>query len=157
MVQPGAQGLFSFSDGSQLGFYVWQNDSAHYDDATHAFVGGLRLTGEGGLHEIDLTWSSCNFGAERPWFACPKCHRRATKMFDFGRGFECRKCANFRYRSQSRGQAWRLLDKANKRRARLGPDEEKPKGMHWRTYERLHEDIAELDMRSLDIVASRFE
>ena len=155
VIRPGTQGYFSFPDGSQFGFYVWQHDHAHYEDATQAFPGGIRLTGEGDLHEIGLAWSGCHYGGQRPWFLCPACNGRVAKLFDYGRGgFQCRQCHDYRYRSQSRGQVWRLLDKANKLRARLGPDETRPRGMHERTYRRLLDDIAELDMRSLACFSS---
>lgn len=157
MIRPGANGLLSFPDGAQFGFHVWQYDTAHYEDASQAFPGGMRLTGEGVMHEIGLAWSGCHYGGERPWFLCPACNGRVAKLFDYGRGFQCRQCHDYRYRSQSRGQVWRLLDKANKLRARLEPDETRPKGMHGRTYQRLLEEITELDMRSLGIIASRFE
>ena len=50
-----------------------------------------------------------------------------------------------------------MLDKANRLKARLGPHEERPKGMHQRTYERLQQQIDELEMQSLGIMVSRFE
>ena len=157
VIRPGADGLLSFPDGSQVGFYVWQYDTAHYDDATHAFPGGIRLTGEGGLHEIGLAWSGCNYGGQRPWFLCPSCNGRVAKLFEYGQGFRCRKCIDYRYRSQSRGKVWRLLDKANQLRSRLEPDETRPKGMHKRTYGQLLDEIGDLDRVALSIVASRFE
>ena len=154
-IQPGAQGLISFGDGTQFGFFVWQTEGAHYEEAVQAFPGGVRLTGENGLHEIGLAWSACHYGGERPWFLCPECNRRVVKLVDYGEGFQCRHCADYRYRSQSIGPARKLLSKANKLRARLNPDETRPRGMHHKTYELLCQQIGELDMQAFDIVAAR--
>ena len=29
---------------------------------------------------VHLTWTSCHFGGERPWFSCPGCFRRCGKV-----------------------------------------------------------------------------
>jgi hypothetical protein len=59
--------------------------------------------------------------------------------------FACRKCHQLAYPSQSENFADRAVRRADRLRARLGwpggvlegADWGKPKGMHWRTYERL--------------------
>jgi len=67
--------------------------------------------------------------------------------------FACRDCHRLAYDSQSEQQADRFARRAQKIRRRLGwrPDilnsgGDKPKGMHWRTFERLqgeHDAFAE--------------
>ena len=71
------------------------------------------------------------------------CGRRVTKLYGAGRLFACRHCYRLAYASQQESAHQRGLGKSQKIRMRLGgspnmleefPD--KPKGMHWRTYER---------------------
>jgi hypothetical protein len=99
---------------------------------------------------IAVAWTPCRFGGERPWFVCSVrsngvyCGRRVTKLYRAGRLFACRNCYRLAYASQQESLLHRGLGKSRKIRMRLGgspnmseefPD--KPKGMHWRTYERL--------------------
>ena len=80
------------------------------------------------------------------------CGRRVTKLYGVGRLFACRHCYRLAYASQQESAHQRGLGKSQKIRMRLGgspnmleefPD--KPKGMHWRTYERWRRvhDVAE--------------
>jgi hypothetical protein len=93
-----------------------------------------------------LTWTACNFGGERPWFICPGagCGRRVAVLYGPGRYFLCRHCYDLVYESHRENGMYRALHKAQSIRKRLGgsanmmePFPEKPKGMHWTTYDRL--------------------
>ena len=99
---------------------------------------------------VTTAWTPCRFGGERPWFICSVyangtyCGRQVTKLYDAGRLFACRHCYRLAYASQQESAHQRGLWKAQKIRMRLGGSAsilddfpEKPKGMHWRTYERL--------------------
>jgi hypothetical protein len=99
---------------------------------------------------IAIVWTPCRFGGERPWFVCSVasngvyCGRRVIKLYGAGRLFACRDCYRLAYTSQQESALQRGLWKSQKIRMRLGGsasmlDEfpEKPKGMHWRTYDRL--------------------
>ena len=107
---------------------------------------------------VPIAWTPCRFGGERPWFVCSVasngvyCGRRVTKLYGAGRLFACRHCYRLAYASQQESAHQRGLGKSQKIRMRLGgspnmleefPD--KPKGMHWRTYERWRRvhDVAE--------------
>jgi len=98
---------------------------------------------------VAIEWTPCRFGGERPWFVCSVaanrvyCGRSVTKLYGAGRLFACRHCYRLAYASQQESAHRRGLGKSQKIRMRLGgspnmleefPD--KPKGMHWRTYER---------------------
>jgi hypothetical protein len=65
-------------------------------------------------------------------------------LYGPGRYFLYRHCYDLSYQSQRDNVMYRALHKAQSIRERLGgsanmtePFPEKPKGMHWRTYERL--------------------
>ena len=77
-------------------------------------------------------------------------------MYGPGRYFRCRHCYELVYESQRESGMYRALHKAQSIRERLGgsanmtkPFPEKPKGMHWKTYERLWWEHHEADMEQL--------
>ena len=107
---------------------------------------------------VSLGWSTCNFGGERPWFLCPGvgCGRRVAILYGPGRYFLCRHCYDLVYESQRENEMTRALRRAQAIRERLGgnanmmePFPEKPKGMHWETYERLFWEHHEAEMEQL--------
>ena len=108
----------------------------------------------------------CRFGSARPYFICPgvvngiACGRRVAKLHGPGRYFLCRHCYRLAHASQSEGQWDRTLRCANKIKQRLGGDPgmaapfpPKPKGMWWRTYERLRDECFDAEMRADDAFA----
>ena len=102
---------------------------------------------------VPLARSSCRFGGMRSFFVCPgekdgrPCGRRVTKLYLGGRYFLCRHCYGLAYASQSEARPYRLQRRADKRKTALGggPGSSsllpKPKGMHWRTYNRYVDEI----------------
>jgi hypothetical protein len=113
---------------------------------------------------VPLTWSSCNYGGERPWFICPGkgCGRRVAKLYLAGKYFLCRHCYDLVYSSQRQAKAFRLLEKAQKICRRLGANNcddlhttQKPKGMHWRTYEKLVDEAQEVELESLHAISQK--
>lgn len=96
-------------------------------------------------YSVELERTPCRFGGERVWWRCPVpgCGRRVAILFS-GALFACRHCHQLAYRSQRETPGDRAIRKAHKVRARLGweigvlnPSGDKPKGLHWRTFERL--------------------
>lgn len=91
-------------------------------------------------YPVPLEWTACHFGGQRPWFLCPRCYRRVAVLFG-GKMFACRHCHNLAYDCQREAEHSRLLGRAQKIQRRLGWDGpngwRKPKGMHWRTFEKL--------------------
>jgi len=88
----------------------------------------------------------CNYGGVRLWFRCPHCSSRIAVIYLGNDGFLCRHCYRLPYTSQHESLADRMMRKARKIRKRLEASNNlfepvwyKPKGMHWKTYERLHE------------------
>ncbi len=111
---------------------------------------------------VQLTYTRCNYGGERPWFLCPECGRRVAILYGPGRLFLCRHCYNLAYESQRENAKDRALRRAQDIRRRLGGSAsmfdsfpEKPKGMHWDTYMRLHDRAREAEMTELEWVSQR--
>lgn len=87
---------------------------------------------------------ACALGGHRRWFACPACGRRVAVLYGAGRLFACRRCKGLSYTSQGESGDDRAARRADRIRKQLGwipgimnGPGGKPKGMHWRTYERL--------------------
>ena len=110
---------------------------------------------------VAVVWTPCRFGGERPWFVCSVasngvyCGRRVIKLYGAGRLFACRHCYRLAYASQLESAQQRGLWMSQKIRMRLGGSAsmlgefpEKPKGMHWRTYDRLRRMHDEAEERS---------
>jgi hypothetical protein len=104
---------------------------------------------------------ACRYGGARPYFICPgvvngkACGRRVARLYLLARYFVCRHCNRLSYASQSEGDLDRALRRANTIRQRLGGDPgmasafpKRPKGMWRRTYERLHRQTFEIEMRA---------
>lgn len=96
-------------------------------------------------YPVLLERTPCHLGGHRVWWRCPAvgCGRRCAVLFG-GAVFACRQCHRLAYRCQRQTFDDRATRQADKIRARLGWDEGvlngpggKPKGMHWRTFERL--------------------
>ena len=98
---------------------------------------------------VHLTYTETNFDGSRVWFLCPSCGRRVAKLYSQVPYFICSLCCDLPYQSQGETRSDRAMRKARKIRKKLGesmnllePIWNKPRGMHWRTFERLrHEAI----------------
>ena len=98
------------------------------------------------LYPVRLDWSPCTYGGRRAWFLCPAagCGRRVAILYRGGI-FACRHCCRLAYPCQRETDDDRAARRADTIRRRLGwkpgilnGEGGKPKGMHWRTFERLH-------------------
>lgn len=96
-------------------------------------------------YRVFLDWTACRLGGRRAWFRCPArgCGRRVAVLYG-GTIFACRHCHQLAYDSQNEQWDDRVTRRAEKIRQRLGWEPGilngngyKPKGMHWRTFERL--------------------
>lgn len=86
----------------------------------------------------------CTYGGTRPWWVCPSCARHVAVLFAPGKFYACRRCSKLVYSCQSETADDRAARRADKIRKRLGWEPgilngngDKPKGMRWRTFERL--------------------
>ncbi|WP_233259006.1 hypothetical protein [Rubrivivax albus] len=96
-------------------------------------------------YPVQMTWTACNYGGRRAWWLCPAlgCGRRVAVLYG-GTVFACRHCHRLAYRVQRETDDDRAARRADSIRRRLGWEPGilngnglKPKGMHWRTFERL--------------------
>ncbi|MGX2042247.1 hypothetical protein ACWJKU_19275 [Methylocaldum sp. MU1018] len=101
-------------------------------------------------YPVYLEWTGLHFGGQRAWFLCPArgCGRRVAILFG-GSIFACRHCHKLAYECQRETDDARAMRRADTIRQRLGwgagianPEGGKPKGMHWRTFERLKAEYA---------------
>ena len=107
-------------------------------------------------------WFDCvpqHFGGHRTWFLCPGCDQR-TRALHAGLYFRCRRCYGAVYPSQYQNAAERACTRAHTIRKNLGGSVSlcdsfplKPKGMHWRTYDRLKQEHDELEQRWIGYMA----
>ena len=126
-----------------------------------AVASGLKLMyrtrmGEDEWRSVDelvpFLWTPMRFGGSRRWFQCLSCGRRCRVLFG-GRRFRCGRCHQVHYATQSESRADRATRAMFKIVRRLDPEEDcndlppKPKGMHWRTYNRLVDRYEKYDQR----------
>ena len=94
-------------------------------------------------YRVTIERTSCHYGGSRAWFLCPCCHKRVGKLYG-GKVFACRHCHDLGYKSQREGELDLWARKVEKIRERLKWEAGilngqgwKPKGMHWKTFDRL--------------------
>lgn len=86
----------------------------------------------------------CNYGGERMWFLCPKCNRRVGVLCSESILFLCRHCCQISHASKQKGYMDNLINQKHKLGKRIfehyeyGEGWGKKKGMHWKTFNRLH-------------------
>lgn len=142
LLTPGRQGTLSWSRGGET--TSWINYRCH--EATLELDYKTRPAGGDWspvTEHISIEQAAQPFGGARRYFRCPRCHRRCLVLYG-GSYFRCRKCQNLAYASQNHDACDQASENARKIRRRLGDDGNfddpfppKPKGMHWRTYEKL--------------------
>lgn len=101
-----------------------------YRETVRGEAGNIRVL-------VTVERTPCNYGNTRPWFRCPNCQRRCTRLFMVSGGLGCQRCLHMAYYSQREdpiGRAWRRQSKIERR---LGDNLSRPKGMHRRTAARL--------------------
>lgn len=117
-------------------------------------------------YPVRLQTTPCNYGGERYWFTCPAdgCGRRVAVLFLGGKYFACRYCYQLAYRSQRETADDRAARKADKIRDKLNWEPGilngngwKPKGMHWRTFEKLQAEHDRHTQQAFAGIMARFK
>lgn len=143
----------------------WYDDDKEKTIAVHIITEMDKLMllhrdkrGQDHCYGINLSWTACNYGGNRPWFICPvkKCTQRVAKLYLVATFFACRHCYKLIYFSQLQTPEDRAIQRADNIRAQLGWEpgilnghEDKPKGMHRETFNRLisdHDDYVIMSM-----------
>jgi hypothetical protein len=162
LLRPGSVGSLSWSSrGSETG-------SIRYSMEADRMILNYRHRLNGGEWEqveqvISFSRTPCNYGGNRTWFLCPKCRKRVALLYGSGKYFFCRHCYDLTYSSQQETKVDRLMRKQWKIRRRLGASENlsepilnKPKNMHWKTFERLRREAQDANELSWQIMGQRF-
>lgn len=92
----------------------------------------------------------------RMYFRCPRCWRTCELLYVGRAGLACRCCWRLRYHSENLSKVSRNTERLYRLRRRLGQEPngafddwpEKPKGMHWSTYDRKIEQLEKLEARA---------
>ena len=92
---------------------------------------------------VPIDRTACGYGGSRNWFRCPVCSRRCELLYLRAYRFACRKCQRVAYTSQSSEPMARLIHKSHKLQAKVA--EGRPKGMRWRTFYRIWEQVHEIE------------
>lgn len=144
--------------------------SIGYEVSTDWNAGTLRLrytfteSGDSMDYSIELQTTRPQYGGIRWWFTCPvargggeTCGRRVQKLYlpSGRRYYGCRHCYDLSYAGRNGSALDRSREKARGIRLRLGgspslvdPFPPKPRGMWWRTYERLRDRYEHADTRA---------
>ena len=100
---------------------------------------------DGWTYRVNLTTTPCNYGKARYWFVCRYCNGRKATLYLGNSGLACRKCYRLAYPVENKTRSDRAIDGAFKINDRLKFKGDisclgdKPKGMHWKTFNRLIE------------------
>lgn len=119
----------------------------------------MRSSGEVVEQRVQTHATPCHLGGHRHWFTCPRCFKRVAVLYAPGEHFACRKCGGLGYATQKQGAGDRASTRADKLRRRLGwepgilnGDGGKPKGMHWKKYQRLkrrHDVLVQISLHAI--------
>ena len=105
---------------------------------------------------VELAWTPCPLGGERPWLICPHCGRSVGVLYyrDNPRASACRLCLGLTYPTTRMRPQSRLIRRAQAARLRLGgspdlskPLPERPARMHRSRYLRLRRQMKEREER----------
>ena len=139
---PGYSGRITWSRGGSVTGWI----NYRVETSGLRLIYRTRRNGEE-WHDVDelfpFIYTATSFSGLRRWLQCLSCNRRCRILYG-GAYFRCRRCYDLKYESQYEPAWLRGTSRAQKLRERYGgsgsldePFPEKPRGMHWRTYNRL--------------------
>ena len=114
-------------------------------------------------YEIALSRTPCHYGGYRYWYLCPHCGKRTSVLYRAGL-YVCRHCIGANYQTQLNQPLDNIRRKMHKVASKLkwvevGYKEVplRPKGMHQKTFDRLHGYYQELEYRENLECMARFK
>jgi len=137
-----------WSNGSRIGVIKKEQ----YNIVIGYAIANVNSNKEYYKYDISIDYTPCTYGNERSWFICPRCGRRCSKLYFRENYFRCRTCQSLNYRLQQEDKNDRLIESINikiyKLQDRLKMKRDlnsynciKPKGMHYRTYIGLEDNL----------------
>lgn len=142
LLKPGTQGELSWTCRGAPRGSIHYACSAYDLQLTYQYKEGDEWQPQ--EQRIAFEKTPCHFGGVRYWFRCPNCSKRVGLMYGRGATFLCRHCCQLGYASQQEGYTDNVLSQKHKLGERIfdryegGRGYGKKKGMHWKTYRRLH-------------------
>lgn len=152
--------LLWWSRGGEV--FAWINyEVTIYDALDGVLTLRFKASGESTTQRISLMSRPCRFGGRR-WFAiCPRTGRPVSKLHTCGGvHFLSRQARGAAYASQKECPLDRLIRGRNRVLRKLKSDDvdyqPKPKWMRWGTYERLQDELVDLDNAWAAGILARF-
>ena len=147
LLNPGTRITSTWSTGGNVHSRI---SATAFDDC---LVLDYSHNGEPVKQTISFSWTQCNYGGKRIWFCCPFCGRRCAIIYGAGKYFGCRVCYNLTYESCNENKRDRRFSKADRLRRKIGAKPGafnplplfKPKGMHYKTWMRIRNQIQHLE------------
>lgn len=114
-------------------------------------------------YHVKLDKTPCHYGGYRYWYVCPHCGKRTSVLYQAGL-YVCRHCIGANYQTQLNQPLDNVRRKMHKVASKLkwvevGYKEVplRPKGMHQKTFDRLHGYYQELEYRENLECMARFK
>ena len=114
-------------------------------------------------YHVKLDRTPCHYGGYRYWYLCPHCGKRTSVLYRAGL-YVCRHCIGANYQTQLNQPLDNIRRKMHKVASKLkwvevGYKEVplRPKGMHQKTFDRLHGYYQELEYRENSECMARFK
>ena len=113
---------------------------------------------------VFLDTTPCNYGGERFWFHCPRCHQRRAVLFSVDGYFRCRACHDLAYSSTREDAHERSIRRTRTLQRELRAPSNcdvftippKPDGMSWSKYDQLVFQLKEEIKRQSDLFVEEF-
>lgn len=145
---------FAAENMLRLGMWSWhwRDGTTGEEQASISVIGrpdslvlAYETAGEAIRTTVHIERTPCRLGGSRPWFSCPHCGRRVAVLYMRSKHFACRHCHRLAYGSQAADKCGRSWRKQRKLEARLGPNWQRPKHMHAKTYAKLMEALMDCE------------
>lgn len=136
-------GTISFDDNNKSYIGIKKIEQNHITISYSVTMNGNKKDYE---YNIYLEYTPCNYGNERAWFICPQCGKRVGILYMRNGVFCCRSCQNLNYYSQRCSgnnlnviahRIYKIQHKLNMTQDPLAYWGPKPKGLHYKTYDKL--------------------